>query len=243
MLLSELFCIFILLPSLSLASPPGSPQSQQSSTSELLIDNPHSEYFRHSPTLHHKPSMGRNAVTQTENDKSPKSKSPSPSDEMLIDNPHSEHFHHSPTLHMAPLHAKRHTEDDRKAASRSRSPSLPREIREHKPTVHSAEIQHRLMTNHTSDYYHYVRLLAPKEHLNVNSLARERGKKRTTSSQSVTQPVGELERPRTRKKRKSLNVEEKAEKNEQKSNLSDRRKNTISGVSICELIEKSRKDY
>ncbi|PWN36532.1 uncharacterized protein FA14DRAFT_175844 [Meira miltonrushii] len=245
MLVWILFATIVLLSCLSSASPPGSPQSQGSSTGDLLIDNPQSEYFRHSPTLHVAQSTGGNAAIQTKHEEKPKSRSPSPSGELLVDNPNSEYFHHSPTLHVSPSigrHAETQTVHEKEPKSRSPSPSLPHEVRNSNPAFDSASIQHRLMTDSRMDYYHYIRLLSPKVHLHANSPAKERDKEGMSSSQSVAQR-GPL---RTRKRRAILTDGEKREKYEarlvtQRSKMSDRRKNALSGDNAKEFLRKHNK--
>lgn len=172
------------------ASPPGSPQSQESYTSNLLVDNPNSKYFHQSPTLH-VASPSSVPIAQPE-----------------------------------------------KVKSKSSSPALPHqaEARESSPEYDSSLIQKKLLTDPTSDYYHYIRLLSPKEHLNANNPKKEK-KRKTSSSQAVNQPNETANLPRKGKKRKLLTDAEKLEHYEaklskQRITMANIRKNALSGVSI-----------
>jgi len=195
MFLWKFFQGFIFLASFaSSASPPGSPESEGSTTS-LLIDNPHSEYFHASPTLRFVPTI-KVGETQVIHD----------------------------------------------TKSRSSGSTLPQSNKISSPKTDSARIQNQLLTDPTSDYYHYIRLLAPKEHFDANNANKERStrKQKSRTPGEATSSVSKKRGNRLTDEEKIKSYEKRLEK--QRLLMAERRKNKVSGVSICAYIP-MRKDY
>lgn len=167
--------IFLLF-SFASASPPGSPQSQESSYGEL-VDNPHSEYFHHPHVPH----------TTTSTDKS----------------------YNSQAKHVL--------------KPRPPSPALQQTRKKSTLGYDRKSVIHQLLTDPSSDYYHYIKLLSPP-------------REDESTKQTIVHPSVEAKSNEHKKRKKVSTDQEKLEKYEarllkMRTTVSQRRKEALSGVS------------